>query len=64
MEIKAVQLSELDLKMIEKESESKIVLFHDITTKSISCSRCKASANNSNEIKHRDCCPYIWGGGC
>ncbi len=36
----------------------------DPTTKSLNCYYCNASAPNSSEIIHRDCCKYVGGHGC
>jgi transposase len=41
-----------------------IIVEKSPSTKSITCSRCGASAQNSNEINHKNCCPYIGGHGC
>lgn len=58
------KLSDDEFENLKVASADKIVLLQDISTKSISCSRCRASANNSNEIEHKSCCPYIGGHGC
>lgn len=36
----------------------------DASTKSLNCYYCNASAPNSSEIIHRDCCKYVGGHGC
>lgn len=64
MELQAAKIEIEELKAILENNKSKIVLLQDVTTKSISCSRCGASGDNSNEIQHDSCCPYIGGPGC
>ncbi len=61
---KSVSFELKEIQEILDNNPDKILLLQDVNTKNISCSRCGRSGNNSNEIKHKDCCPYIGGDGC
>ena len=58
------KFSDSEFEALRKASENKIILLQDISTKNISCSKCYASADNSVDIKHKDCCEYKGGKGC
>lgn len=62
--LQAHPLSQNELDTFFKTQKHKIILLQDIDTLDISCSRCGAHANHSNEINHRDCCSYRGGSGC
>lgn len=64
MTLKSASFELKEIQEILEKNPDKILLLQDIHTKYISCSRCGESGDNSNEIRHKDCCPYRGGYGC